>query len=109
MSLTTTPSSSVDPIKRLLAILTTKDLDNDSKIYLIKFAENRFKHRRRMAYIALAFVIFSLVAIFAIPFFCKAETVAEFQKVENIIIWIDGFLMSIVGAYYGLSSFKPSS
>ena len=69
----------------------------EDKQLLYNHTKTRFKHRRKMAYIAL-FGIFIAAGSSAIPG----------VNIEGIN-WLYGFFASIVAAYYGMSGFKPNS
>jgi len=70
-----------------------------------------------MAYFALGAILASLVfllsasvydGILATPEECSG-ILDSLGKVQGLFVWIEGFLATIVGAYYGVSSFRPSS
>ena len=104
-----------DPICALVKIATNKDLSDGDKGTLIEFAKMRFRHRRRMAYIALGTVVASLFLVFFAAFIDGSDTTNGTKLVESLedvwplIAWADGFLATIVAAYYGISAWRPSS
>lgn len=100
------PQAGSDPIKVMLEIAQS-DLEDTDKTQLIEFAKNRFRHRRRMAYIALWSLVISLLALLVMGFTCPAS----FEKVANsgLLISLEAFLTAIVGAYYGVSAWRPAS
>lgn len=111
--------SSKDPLRLMIDIVKDDDIEPADKTALINFASSRFKNRRRMAYVSLLAIVFSLVFIF-IGAAIDGGTVCEPGKPcvsflntikENyaLIAWIEGFLTSVVAAYFGVSSWKPAS
>lgn len=97
----------LDPIKVMMAIAKDKDLAPADKTQLIEFAKNRFRHRRRMAYIALGALLLSLAVLFVLAF-AGAESLEELKD-SSLLIFIEAFLTTIVGAYYGVSAWRPAS
>ena len=97
----------LDPIKVMMEIAKDADLAPADKTQLIEFAKNRFRHRRRMAYIALAALLLSLAALFILAFAC-GECFEELKD-SSLLISIEAFLTAIVGAYYGVSAWRPAS
>ena len=106
------PSSSRDPIGRYLEIIKDPELTETQKDWLIDRANRRFQNRRRMAYIALTALLVTLAVylggaiadgIWATKIVEKLENAAELLGVTNAL------LTSIVGAYYGFASLRPSS
>ena len=78
-------------------ILKDGNLTAEDKQLLFDLARTRFKHRRRMAYIAL----FAMIAITVGGFwFCKSGA---------DMIWLSSPFTVIVGAYYGVSVIRPNS
>ena len=103
-----------DPLTALVKIATNGDLSPGDKGTLIEFARIRFRHRRRMAYLALGTVIGSLLLAFLAAFLdgiCPPETkfVESLEGIWPLIVWTDGFLATVVAAYYGISAWRPSS
>jgi len=119
MRIDAAPESSKDPIRIMVEIAENEKLSDADKNTLIQYAQSRFDNRRRMAYIALYSIIFSLFLIFLAIFIdgfndcgdesCGKSILESIQNGGNIIIWIEGFLASIVAAYYGASAWRPSS
>ena len=99
--------SGQDPLRVMIEIVNDPNLAAEDKTQLIEFAKNRFRHRRRMAYTALWALILSLPALF-IMFLLSPD---EFEKIANsaLVISIEVFLTTIVGAYYGVSAWRPAS
>ena len=97
----------LDPIKVMMEIAKDEDLAPADKTQLIEFAKNRFRHRRRMAYIALAALLLSLAVLFISAFACPK--CFEGLKDSSLLISIEAFLTAIVGAYYGVSAWRPAS
>lgn len=106
------PTSGNDPLERMGEILKDEKLSDEQKKYLLQFSATRFKHRRRMAYIALWTVISSLALLLLMAAIdCKQGTtmLAMLKEVQSLLIVIEVFLTGIVGAYYGTSTARPSS
>jgi len=101
------PDSSRDPLSKMVEILKDPDLSDTDKQALLNYAKRKFDNRRRMAYIALFAIIASLALLFLAAFVEGALTVIN--QNQTLIIWIEGFLASIVAAYYGVSAWRPSS
>lgn len=121
---TTDNSASTDPIKLMMAIASTPDSEISAadKKKLIEFAQNRFKHRRRMAYLCLTTIIISIALLFLGAFIdglspsCSGKAIEGCSDImrsiranEDLFIWGNGFLTSIVAAYYGVSAWRPNS
>ncbi|MCK5099765.1 MAG: hypothetical protein KAR45_16765 [Desulfobacteraceae bacterium] len=112
-----TPSEAAkDPLKILTEIAKDKDIEAETKEWLLNYSVTRFNNRRKMAYLSLitiiAFVGFlALAAVYdgLISANASEGILANVKKVESLFIWIGGFLASIVATYYGVSSFRPSS
>ena len=103
-----------DPLRVLADLATATDLSDDDKSALIAFGMNRFRHRRTMAYIALFAVLGSMALTFLGAFVdgvtgktCVIDSLGD--DASSLIIWVDGFLATIVAAYYGVSAWRPSS
>ena len=111
--------ASKDPLSKMVDIAKDPDLSDSDKSALIAYAQKKFINRRRMAYIALITIVASLVLIFVAAFVDGTRSCTEVSQCvgilstisdnETLIIWIEGFLASIVAAYYGISGFRPSS
>lgn len=124
----TTATASKDPIGIMIEIAENKNLNETDKTTLIQYATKRFTNRRRMAYIAIFALVASLVLIFIAAFIdgftCTTitETVGgkkivkenvgilkSIRDSQSLFIWLEGFFASIVGAYYGVTAWRPSS
>jgi len=111
--------SSRDPLRLMIEIIKDEKIDSADKTALIQFASSRFKNRRRMAYVSLLAIVFSLVFIFVGAAIdggtvCKPDQncVSFLNTIKEnyaLIAWIEGFLTSVVAAYFGVSSWKPAS
>jgi len=103
----------------MIEIAAHPTLSNEDKSKLICIAQERFKNRRKMAYIALITLVASLALLFLAAFIdglstCPANETCEgilkpIEDNQTLIIWIEGFLASIVAAYYGVSAWRPAS
>lgn len=102
-------NASQDPMILMMNIATDNRIQDESvRKFLLEQSTQRFKNRRRMAYIALIAVLVTLaVALIAALF--DPQGFKNLHSQSSIIIWINGFLISIVAAYYGVSAWKPSS
>lgn len=108
-----------DPLRLMVEIAENKNLSDDDKSALILYAQSRFKNRRKMAYLSLLALITSIALLFIAAFIdgircpvnqvCEGGILTAIEGSENLIAWIGGFLTSIVGAYYGVSAWRPSS
>jgi len=116
---TVSNDSSRDPLRLMIEIIKDEQIDSADKTALIQFASSRFKNRRRMAYVSLLAIVFSLVFIFVGAAIdggtvCKPDQncVSFLNTIKEnyaLIAWIEGFLTSVVAAYFGVSSWKPAS
>lgn len=115
----TPPDSSQNPLNSLREIAKDKDIDPEIRKWLFDYAVTRFTNRRKMAYLALLTIIGIVIFLgFGAIYDGMSECVmaktcngilASVKAVDSILIWVVGFLASIVAAYYGVSSFRPSS
>ncbi|WDE10173.1 hypothetical protein [Thalassomonas haliotis] len=113
------PDSSQNPLTSLRKIAKDKDIDPEVRQWLFDYAVTRFTNRRKMAYLALLTIIGIVIFLgFAAVYDGMSECVvaktcngilASVKAVDSVLIWVVGFLASIVAAYYGVSSFRPSS
>ena len=106
-------SSARNPLDRMVDIAKDPDLTDEDKIELILYARNNFKNRRKMAYICLLTIVVSLALLFVAAFIDGIRTdtkiLAAIKDIQGIVASIQGFLTAIVGAYYGVSAWRPSS
>ena len=108
----TVASSARNPLDRMIEIATHPDLSDLDKATLIMYARSNFKNRRKMAYICLWSIIISFALLFAAAFndgILHSKILAAISDNQTIFVSIEGFLTSIVGAYYGVSAWRPSS
>ena len=106
------PEASRDPIRLMMEIAANGDLTPTDRALIIQFARDRFKNRRRMAYICLYTIIASAIFLFVGAFvegFCDKKVLTVISTHKDLFIWINFFLTSIVGAYYGVTAWRPSS
>lgn len=103
------PEGAKDPVKAMIAILKDENIDDEDKRYLIECCQNRFRHRRRMAYVCLSAIIASTLFLFAAAVLGDGKLLNQLATHKELFIWINFFLTSIVGAYYGVSAWRPSS
>ena len=101
--------SAKDPLTTIAGILKDTDLSDEHKKALIRFSQQRFRHRRIMAYLALWTIVGSLGALLLGVFFVSDFGAALQGGVGTLITWIEGFLAAIVAAYYGISAWRPTS
>lgn len=79
------------------SLLTLKEAKDQAK-KLGVLAANRWKHRRRMAYI-------SLFSILAVTYWCLFKVdVERLKALDSIITWFYLTLGSIIGAYVGFAT-----
>lgn len=108
-----------NPIGIMVKIAENENLSDADKSALIKYAQNRFTNRRRMAYIALYALILSLALLFLAAFIdgincpagkvCNGGILKSLESSQTLFICIEGFLTTIVAAYYGVSAWRPAS
>ena len=107
------PDAARDPVKVVADVVANPDLSDDDKIEIISLANKRFRHRRRMAYIALGAIIASLIAVFIAAFIDGAgensKILESLAEAGALLAWIEAFLASIVAAYFGVSAWRPAS
>jgi len=113
------PEASQNPLTSLRAIAKDKDIDPEIRQWLFDYAVTRFSNRRKMAYLALLTIIGIVIFLgFGAIYDGMSECVvaktcngilASVKEVDSVLVWVVGFLASIVAAYYGVSSFRPSS
>lgn len=94
--LSSEPSASQDPLRTLINILKDSELTDSDKKFLIGQAKDRFKVRRRLAYVCLA-------GIFALGI------IDGFSSMDIDLMWTSGPLAAVVLAYYGATAYKPNS
>ncbi len=112
VEISTTPAAAKDPIASMVEIAENDKLTDQDKTVLIEFAKNRFKNRRRMAYISLYALIVSFALFFIAAFieaFSGYPILTKIQSNYALFTWLEGFFTAIVGAYYGISAWRPSS
>lgn len=108
------PPSANDPIRVLMEIANDTNLSDADKIKLVNLARQRFKNRRMMAYIALLAIVGTLIFILGAALMDgtakdSGSILKSLAQAQTLLSWIMGFLASIVAAYYGFSSLRPSS
>lgn len=104
--------SSRDPVRLMMEIVQNTDISPGDRAALVKFASSRFKNRRIMAYICLYTIIASMALIFIGAFLdglFDTNVIGVIKENTALYVWVDGFLTSIVGAYFGVSAWRPSS
>ena len=106
------PPAGRDPIFTMIEIAKATDLSDSDKTNLIMYAQSRFNNRRKMAYVSLwsivGMLIFVGVASIADAAFSTNIT-GKLAENETLVTAIVAFLTAIVGAYYGVSAWRPSS
>ncbi len=113
------PESAQDPIRVMIEIAENKNLSDEDKRALIIHSQNRFKNRRKMAYISLITIVMTVALLLIAAFIdglvlCDGSSqcegiLAAIEKNQTLLAWLEGFLTSIVAAYYGVAAWKPSS
>ncbi len=115
------PEAARDPLSKMIGIAKDDTLSDTDKRELISYAQRKFVNRRRMAYIALMTIVASLFLVFAAAFIdgftscsgggdcTKTGILAALGENKTLVIWTEGFLASIVAAYYGISAWRPAS
>lgn len=106
------PEASKDPIRQMMEIAANNDLSPTDRALLIQYARDRFKNRRRMAYVCLYTIIASAVVLFVGAFvegIFDKKVLTAITANKDLFIWINSLLAAIVGAYYGVTAWRPSS
>ena len=101
-----------DPIKTMVEIAKDPDLSAEDKTKLIATARQRFYNRRRMAYISLWTIVATLIYIGAVTLVdgIAGTTISTtLANNETLISFTLAFLTALVAAYYGMSTWRPSS
>jgi len=122
--------SARDPVEVMREILKDDAYTKDEKVLLFMMSRERFRNRRRMAYISLgAIVVAAILLVLAImveafgwadPLSVTTmqngmETTEDryvsdiIQKYDTTIMWLGGFFTSIIAFYFGASALRPSS
>ena len=107
------PESTRDPIKIMMEIAKDPDISDEDKKQLIAYANNRFKNRRKMAYISLWAIVISIAYVgiaSAVDGISGTTDISDkLEGNETIISFALAFLTGVVAAYYGMSTWRPSS
>lgn len=106
------PEGARDPIRLMMTIAENNNLSETDRAFLIRFARDRFKNRRRMAYICLCTIIASAIFLYVGAFvdgFLNTTVLTVIANNADLFIWVNFFLTTIVGAYYGVTAWRPSS
>ena len=105
--------STQDPIKALVEIATNNRLSDSQKRELTALANNRFRNRRRMAYISLWTIVAAIAFLgiaSAVDGITGTTTISEkLADNDTIISFALAFLTGLVAAYYGVSAWRPRS
>lgn len=112
LNVTTESDASRDPLRIMIEIAKDDKLSREDKTRLIMYSLNRFRNRRKMAYIALYGIITSLGFLLLatlIDGISSSNILDSIVDNKSLFIWIEGFLAAIVAAYYGVSAWKPAS
>ena len=97
----------------MIAIAENEKLSSEDKAAIISYSTNRFRNRRKMAYLALYTIVFTVVFIFIAALIDgisgKTRILEMIRTNQTLITWLEGFLVSVVAAYFGVSALRPSS
>ncbi|MCL2916052.1 hypothetical protein L2725_20125 [Shewanella corallii] len=107
-----TTDAARDPLRIMIEIVKDPDISPADKTALIQYSQERFKNRRKMAYMSLYTIIGSLIFMLiaaVVDDFANTSILTEIHENATIIGWIEGFLTAIVAAYYGVSAWRPAS
>jgi hypothetical protein len=114
----TQPEAGRDPLRIMIEIAENEKLSDQDKKNLILYSRQRFKNRKRMAYVSLYALVISLGLLFLAAFIDGLSACPEGQTCVGILqsvkdnqtlfIWIEGFLTAIVAAYFGVSAWRPA-
>ena len=107
-------TASHDPLQRMIEIAKDPNLAPEDKSILIQFCRDRFKNRRIMAYIAPLSIVITLAFMLVASIFDGANSnptkiLKAISDNQGLIGTMEGFLTVIVAAYYGVSTWRPSS
>ena len=106
------PEGSKDPLRLMIEIAKDPVLTPEDKTSLIVYSRERFLNRRRMAYASLYTIIGSIIFLFLAALldgFSSSQILDKIKENQGLFGSILGFLTAIVGAYYGVSAWRPSS
>lgn len=101
-----------DPLRLMIEIAENQKLSDQDKTNLILYSKERFRNRRRMAYVALYALVVSLGLLFLAAFidgFSSSSILQSINESQTLFAWIEGFLTAIVAAYFGVSAWRPAS
>ena len=112
------PKAAQDPIQVVRDVLKDEGYTEEEKLIIVTMSRDRFKNRRRMAYIALGVLVLgALSLILAIyqdgsivePGKASSNYSSVIEKNIETITWFGGFFISVIGFYFGASSLRPTS
>ena len=106
------PSCARDPLDRMMRIVKDNEISDANKEMLLGYSETRFTNRRKMAYFALYGILASMALILLagiVDGIADTSILTALERIEALLVWLEGFLVAIVASYYGVSSFRPSS
>ena len=101
-----------DPIKTMVEIAKDPALSPEDKTKLIELAKQRFSNRRRMAYISLWTVVATLAyvgIVSAVDGIAGTTVSTALADNQTLVSFALAFLTALVVAYYGMSTWRPSS
>lgn len=96
-----------DPVRVIMEVIVNENLSHEEKANLIRCARNKFKSRRRIAFIALSALILSITLLFvaAVSDGVAGTTIlATIHESQALFAGMEGVLTVIIAAY-----FKPKS
>jgi hypothetical protein len=106
-------SAARDPLERYAEIVKDPDLTNEQKDFLLQVASRRFRNRQRMAYVSLCGIVATLGVVLlgaVIDGLVTGSTiVASLMEAANLLGITNALFTAVVGAYFGVTSFRPSS
>ncbi|MQX36747.1 hypothetical protein [Roseospira navarrensis] len=102
-----------DPLEMMIAIFKDPDFSEEEKMLLYRLSSERFRNRRRMAYISLYMMVGATVFLGLLILIEGLGGGTGFsaliEKHTNILVWLGGFFTSIIAFYFGASTLRPSS
>ena len=119
-----------DPVAVMKEVFKDDDFDEDEKMLLFLMSKERFKNRRRMAYVSLSVLVLATLYIALIIFLdgshaskcdkgfdanylCDGKVYFVYstllEKNSELLQWLGGFFTSIIALYFGAASFRPTS
>jgi len=114
-----------DSFEFLRDLFADDRLDPEAKAVIFETWRTRFRNRRTMAYISIyailgSFIVFGALLVLDGILMATGTSVPDasggvvsltdpIKENRTLLIWFEGFFVSIVGFYFGASSLAPNS